>query len=127
VSKSSSGYSERKKPQPEISSEKKRFAASLFGGPTPSGRVSGSAGAKAAPVLVWYGAKSTFEHTSLVPVSGITMVLLHHTRAARLLLGFQGQKVGWLITQKAISFTISCTKFSHFEKIYFCEQREICQ
>jgi hypothetical protein len=59
--------------------------------------------------------------------SGITMVLLHHTRAARLLLGFQGQKVGWLITQKAISFTISCTKFSHFEKIYFCEQREICQ
>jgi AP-4 complex subunit epsilon-1 len=37
---------ERKKPQPEISTEKQRLAASLFGGPTASGRFSGSGGAK---------------------------------------------------------------------------------
>jgi hypothetical protein len=70
VSKSSSGYSERKKPQPEISSEKQRLAASLFGGPTPSGRVSGSAGAKVAPTRVGAVSQPSKKHLPSHPSSG---------------------------------------------------------
>ncbi len=70
VSKSSSSYSERKKPQPEISSEKQRLAASLFGGPTPSGRVSGSAGAKVAPTRAGAVSQPSEKHLPSHPSSG---------------------------------------------------------
>jgi AP-4 complex subunit epsilon-1 len=70
VSKSSSGYSERKKPQPEISSEKQRLAASLFGGPTPSGRTSGSAGAKVAPTRAGAVSQPSEKHLPSHPSSG---------------------------------------------------------
>ncbi len=66
VSKSSSSYSERKKPQPE----KQRLAASLFGGPTPSGRVSGSAGAKVAPTRAGAVSQPSEKHLPSHPSSG---------------------------------------------------------